>query len=597
MLGGRITTFFPIGLLFSIAIGVGLRLLWLGKREFWYDEVLSVLLSTGQKRAYRHPTDVPFSLSDLAPVLRLPSESGLGESLGTVEALLRGNLSEPHPPLLYLITHGWMRLFGNSELATRTPVMLMSLVALVTAFLLGRRILGQRGGLIFTALLALNPFFLSHSLNLRMYSPLVLWACLSALCLFVLMGVDRSDSVLDTSLNAPGLTNVLSDRVAQDAAQDIVRHQSQADSGWRCGWRAWLLRGIVAASLTAGLMTQYLFGYWFFALAATVLFLDRKHWFAHGSTLAGGALLFLPWGLWGTLRQVSNRADVLERISANGGFVTIMLQHGKDLTQTVADYLLLGHLTTSMLPMAEPIKPTAVAIGCGVVGFVVLCVVDLYRKRQYWVLTTCFLLGVFPLLLALGVDVVGNKNTLGFGWGRATIVVLPGCVLLVAAWLEKATGRWREILTAGLLLVYLAVNVGDFVGRDRQMFHQVNATLLDSDQSTLVVMNSRAWGHVNRLVYYLDEVANPDLLTAKPAEVTTVLSTALENKNYDRVLWLSANYPLWDAPEDEDELAQLVSETNQLLQSQYSLMSEQSLRGTMNLDSFELQVYQRPASS
>mgnify|MGYP001791221925 FL=1 len=576
-------------LILSIVLGVGLRFLWIGKREFWYDEVLSVLLSTGQKSAYQLPENVPFSLSDLASVLKIPPENGLLYALQTVKALLKGNLSEPHPPLLYLAEHGWMRLFGNSEIATRSLVMLASLVTLTVAYFLGRRILGQRGGLIFTALLALNPFFLSHSLNLRMYSPLALWACLSALCLMILMNVDRSASTASTASLAT------SERAANRLG----------------GWRLWLLRGTVALALTAGLMTQYLFGYWFFALAAAVLFLDRKHWFMHALTLGSGAVLFMPWALWGTLKQLSNRRDVLERISANGGFLNSMAQHGRDFSQTLANYLLLGHLTTGMEPMAEPIKPMAVAIGWGVFGFVLMCAVNLYRRRQYWVLVTCGLLGLFPLLLALGVDVVANKNTLGFGWGRATIVVLPGCVLFVAAWLEKATGRWQALLTMGLLAVYLAVNVGDFVGRDRQMFHQVNAALLSgadlsgtdllgtdlsSTELTLVVMNSRAWGHVNRLTYYLDEQANPDVLAAAPAEITAALEQALNKKNYARVLWLQANYPLWDKPETEAEARTFITATDELLQSRYQLMAQQSLRGTMNLDSFELQVYQRPAA-
>ena len=42
----------------SVVLGIGLRFLWVGKREFWYDEVLSVLFSTGQKAEYKLPKDV-----------------------------------------------------------------------------------------------------------------------------------------------------------------------------------------------------------------------------------------------------------------------------------------------------------------------------------------------------------------------------------------------------------------------------------------------------------------------------------------------------------------------------------------------------------
>jgi hypothetical protein len=106
-------------------------------------------------------------------------------------------------------------------------------------------------------------------------------------------------------------------------------------------------------------------------------------------------------------------------------------------------------------------------------------------------------------------------------------------------------------------------------------------------------MNSKAWGHVNRLLYYLDEATNPDILVADPADLEDVLGSALDQKDYVRVLWVRANYPLWNAPETEAEVLALASETDALLGSRYELMEARSLTGTMNLDSFELQVYQR----
>jgi uncharacterized membrane protein len=551
----------------AIALGALLRLIWAGKQEFWYDEVLSMLFASGQKSAYKLPQNVPFKVQDISQLLSPLSGKGISGNIDAIEGVVRGSLSEPHPPMFYLSEHIWMRLFGNSESASRALVLLLSLVTIGVAYFVGRRILGPRGGLIFTALLALNPFFLAHSLNMRMYGPMLLWVMVSGGCLLAL--VEEEDGQLDR--------------------ENLDRKNQR---------KRLLLRGGVAIGITAGLMTLYLFAYWIFALVALALYLDRKHWFQHAVTIGAGILMFMPWVLWGIRQQLNNRREVLlDQFSSARGPLGAAVQHGKDLAQTVANHLLLGHLTTGMLPMDEPIKPTAVAIGCGVIGFVALCVVGLYRRRQYRVLMIAALMGLFPLLVALAIDVVADKYVLGFGWGRSTIVAVPGCLLLVAAWLELATGRWRGPLTALLLAVYVGVNVGDFGGRDRQMFHQVNAQLANPDGPALVVMNSRAWGHVLRLAYYLDEAKDTEILATNPADVTESLEAALAKKDYSRVLWLNAEYPLWELPKSPIEAKAFVAETEALLQARYPVSAPtgvpqtQLLRGTMNLDRFALQVY------
>ncbi len=540
-----------------VAIGVGLRSLWIGKRELWYDEVLSVLMASGQKSAYKLPQDVPFSLQTFAGLLDIsPTQS----FTNAIESVIKGTTGDAHPPLFYLSEHVWMRLFGSSEIALRSGVLLISLATLWIGYGLGRRVLGRRGGLIFTALFSLNPFFFEHSLNLRMYAPMVFWVVVSGAGFLALIGVGEGDALVQ----GPGAT----------------------------GWRRWLLRGGVAIAITAGLLTQYLFAYWLFALAALALYLDRKHWFAHGLTLGAGVLMFVPWVLWGVRQQINNRSDVFNQISSAGGPGQSAWQHGKDLAQTLANHLLLGHLTTGMLPVEAAIKPTAVVVGLGVIGFLAVCIGGLYRRRQYRVLMIALLMGFVPLAVALGADVLANKYTLGFGWGRSTIVALPGCLLLISAWLTLGTGRWRGAFTAGLLSVYLLFVVADFGLRDRQLFHQVNHELLKTDEPTLVVMNSKAWGNVLRAIYYLEASDNTDMLASDPADVSAALTLALGRKDYERVLWLSADYPVWGEPKTKLEAVQLMGETELLLASRYSLKNEQVLRGTMDIDRFELKTYE-----
>ena len=538
--------------LVSVAVGVGLRLLWIGKRELWYDEVLSVLMSSGQKKVYQLPQDVPFSLQDFSGLLGVsPSQS----FLSAVESVIKGTAGDAHPPLFYLGEHVWMRLFGSSEIALRSLVLLISLMTLWFAYHLGCRVLGRRGGLIFTALFSLNPFFFAHSLNLRMYTPMVFWVVASGGCFLALIGEGEERKSAT-------------------------------------GWRGWLLHGGVAIAITAGLLTQYLFAYWLFALAALALYLDRKRWFAHGLTMGAGILMFVPWVLWGIRQQLNNRSDVFSQISSAYGFWQSVFQHGKDLAQTLACHLLLGNVTTGLSPIAETTKPAAVAVGFGVIGFLAVCVSGLYRRRQYRVLVTAAIMGFMPLMVALIADVLANKYTLGFGWGRSTIAALPGCLLLIAAWLELGTGRWRSGVVAGVLSVYLLFTVGDFGLRDRQMFHQVNDELLKGAEPTLVVMNSRAWGNVLRAIYYLDNRAGADMLATDPANTKSALEQALLANDYGRVLWLNAEYPVWGELDTQEMAAQLSDETEAFLAANYSLKSKQVLRGTMDIDRFELKTYE-----
>ncbi len=108
-------------LFFAIALAVTLRILNLSSHEFWYDEVLSLLLSNGQKSAYHTPRDVPVILAEYTSLLSLPVEVGISGFLTTIKHLFHSLLGgEPHPPLFFLSQHIWLRLFGNSEAAMRS---------------------------------------------------------------------------------------------------------------------------------------------------------------------------------------------------------------------------------------------------------------------------------------------------------------------------------------------------------------------------------------------------------------------------------------------------------------------------------------------
>jgi uncharacterized membrane protein len=559
-------------LIMAITSAILLRIINLGSREFWYDEVLSLLLSTGQKIAYQGPGDSPRVLADYTPLLSLPGEKRIPDILKTAINLLRGLAGgEPHPPLFFLGQHLWLRLFGNSVAAVRSLGVCLSVGAIASAFGLGRILLGQRGGLLFAALLAINPYYMFHSLNVRMYAPVIFWIILSAWGLLELIGIQRSGD------NEQGQQEkFLNSKLRAETGGSSLQHSTLL----------WSL--LLIASVAAGLMTLYFFAYWLIAVAILVLCLDRSRWWQHGLRLAAGVLLTIPWALWGTRQQLRN-AD-LDRFSTSTGIVETGLRHLQDVLQTLGIHLVLGDWITSL-------PPVSALIAGGVATLVLLvCSISLWRQNQRRVLVVALLLGILPLLLGLAVDVVGGKFTIGFGWGRSMIFILPGCLLLVAAWIERAAGQWQRPAAAVLLLLYLSISVADFSTRHRWMFHEMAEIIKqDSTTPTLIAMNSQAWGHVLRLAYYIPPTSPVMLLAQKSAQLAPALKKALSSKpdHYQRILWLDSTRPVWGSPSTEAERQQV----QQVLEGQFQLKKKQQLSGTMNIDQFTAHLYQRSASN
>lgn len=539
-------------LILAIAIGILLRFMNLGSREFWYDEVISLLLSTGNKSAYNTPQDVPILLANYRSALNLPAEFSLQSILHAVVTLLKSLVgSEPHPPGFFLSEHLWLRLFGNSEAAMRSLVALLSTAAIGSAYGLGRLLLGHRSGLILAALLATNPFYLFHSLNVRMYGSLVLWVILSAWALLQL--------------------------ISQQDAQASKQPRN------KLLWSALLI-----ASVTTGLLTFYLFAYWILALSALALYLDRRHWRHYAACLGTGILLTVPWLVWGTRQQMHN-AD-LERFSKSAGSTATVVRHFRDVAETLGTHLIVGDWVSSLPPN------TTLIAGLVAISLLLAAAIRLWRDENRKFLVVSFFLGIFPLLLALGVDIATGNFTLGFGWGRSTILILPGCLLLITVWLERAAGRWQGSLTAVLLLLYLSISIGDFSLRQRQVFHHI-ADLVASEPTkpTLVAMNSKAWGHVLRLAYYIPPNSPVMLLARNPAKLSMSLEKVLKNEpeQYSRVIWLDSADPLWSPLKTAAEKEKEQRKVQQILQAGYQLAKEQHLSGTMELDRFTLSLYTR----
>ncbi len=533
---------FPLFLLVAIAIAVILRVINLGSREFWYDEVLSLLLSTGQKSLYHTPKNVPVEIANYQSLFYIPIENSLGDIINTAEKFLKGLVAEPHPPLFYIGQHLWLRLFGNSEAAMRSLPALYSIGAIGCAYSIGRYLLGHRGGLLFSALLALNPFYLFHSLNVRMYSSLVFWTLLSGWAL------------LETG-----------------------RKESKPKKIW-----FWSL--ILICSVTAGFMTFYYFLFWVASLGVLVLLWDRQRWWHHAIRLSIGVLIPTPWLLWGTRQQLNN-AD-LGRFAAGSDWLETISKHLEGILNALAPQLIWGDWVTSL--------PSVIIILSGIVAIALLIAVSIHlwqtNHQQLLLITLCF--GIVPLLMMVGLDVVSGKFTVGFGWGRALIFILPGCLLLITTWLIKAAGKWQQLIVVSLLVFYLCLNVSDYNLRSRQMFHQVANTIKQqSETPTLIAMDSKAWGNVLRVVYYLPS-KNVSLLADSPSGLSESLPSGLKDGTYPRLIWLHSHDPVWSRPKTEADKLEYFNNIKAAIPPNYKLIETQELLGTMSIDKFTARTYQ-----
>lgn len=201
---------------FVVAVGVVLR--FVTSSPLWLDEALSVNIAA-------------------LPVGEIP------------EALRQ----DGHPPLYYLLLHGWMELVGTSDTAVRALSGVVGVALLPLVWIAGRRRGGPVGGGASLTLAAATPFLVRYSTEARMYA---------LLAVLVLAGW---------------------------LVADDLRHGPDR--------RRWVALALLTG---ASLLTHY----WALYLGAAAVGLLAWQWWRTGaraaavrigSALAAGALLFLPW--------------------------------------------------------------------------------------------------------------------------------------------------------------------------------------------------------------------------------------------------------------------------------------------------------------
>lgn len=141
-----------VSLLFILFIALIVRLLGITSRPVWYDEAFSVLFS----------------------------EKGPGAMLyGTLSTSANG-AADIHPLAYYTMLWGWMKVFGESLISIRLFSILAGLGTIYLFYNLILELIDKRTAQIASLLLALDPFHVHYSQEVRMYVFLALWLIAAA---------------------------------------------------------------------------------------------------------------------------------------------------------------------------------------------------------------------------------------------------------------------------------------------------------------------------------------------------------------------------------------------------------------------------------
>jgi len=167
------------GLTLLIVVGVILHGYRLGGKLYWHDEAYTSLRAAGFQGSEIGEalfSDRPFSPSDLLTFQAIKPDS---TPIDTILSLAKED--PQHPPLYFLLTRWWMRLFGSSEVATRSLAVLFSLLALPVIYGLSLELFASPLAAQLTMLLlALSPFDILFAQVARQYSLLTLFTVLSS---------------------------------------------------------------------------------------------------------------------------------------------------------------------------------------------------------------------------------------------------------------------------------------------------------------------------------------------------------------------------------------------------------------------------------
>jgi len=158
-------------------VGIAFHFINLDRKVYWHDEVYTSMRSAGFTRA---EIDQELFQNRLIPAPELQKFQRIKPGSGAIDTIRSLATEDPqHPPLYFLMTRGWMELFGSSLTAVRLLPVLCSLLGLPLMYGLGLELFRDSGtglarlaALLATTFLALSPFDMLFAQTARQYSLL-----------------------------------------------------------------------------------------------------------------------------------------------------------------------------------------------------------------------------------------------------------------------------------------------------------------------------------------------------------------------------------------------------------------------------------------
>ena len=95
------------------------------------------------------------------------------------DLIIKYSVGDFHPPLYHVILKFWTSFFGYSEIAARIPSVLFGVLIIFFVYVIGKKLLGRKVGILAAFFLAINPLAIYYSQEARMYALAALTVSMS----------------------------------------------------------------------------------------------------------------------------------------------------------------------------------------------------------------------------------------------------------------------------------------------------------------------------------------------------------------------------------------------------------------------------------